>query len=240
MSAHAGKKGPVLELVPGRPPERTEIGSVVLDRPAAREDLERLPRTWRGEILRGTMYAFPRPRAPHQFTSGALLGDLRDPFGRGRGGPGGWWILAEPGVELPSSKELSPDVAGWRRERLPSLPRTGAITIAPDWVCEVLSPRTRAYDLVIKRRFYAEIGVPYLWYVEPIAKLITAHKLVSGQWVDVGAWQKDERAHIEPFDAVELDLSEWWAGVAGGPEGDDDAEPESPAPPSSASESSGE
>ncbi len=227
----AVKKEPVLELPPGRPPERTGVGAVVLDRPATRRDLDRLPRSWRGEIIHGTIYAFPRPRAPHQFASGALSGDLRDPFGRGRGGPGGWWILMEPGIELPSAREFSPDVAGWRRERLPRLPRTGAITIAPDWVCEVLSPRTRAYDLVIKRRFYAEIGVPHLWYVEPIARAITASKLVSGQWVDTGAWCQSEKAHIEPFEAVELDLSGWWEGIE---EGEDESE--SPAPPSAETE----
>lgn len=101
-------------------------------------------------------------------------------------------------------------------------------------MCEVLSPRTRAYDLVIKRRFYAEIGVPHLWYVEPIARVITASKLVSGQWVELGAWCKDEKARIEPFEAVELDLAGWWEGIEEGEEGEDESE--SPAPPSSETE----
>lgn len=230
----AAKKEPVLELPPGRPPERTEIGAVVLDRPATRRDLDRLPRTWRGEIIHGTLYAFPRPRAPHQRASTRIAGDIDGPFDRGRGGPGGWWILEEPGIELPAAKEFSPDVAGWRRERLPTLPRKGGITVVPDWICEVLSPRTQAYDLVIKRRFYAEIGVPYLWYVEPLARTITAHKLISGQWTDVGAWYKDEKARIEPFEAIELDLDAWWEGVEFGWE--DEEEPESPSPPSSESQ----
>jgi Uma2 family endonuclease len=230
------KKEPVLELPPGRPPERTELGAVVLDRPAELRDLDRLPRTWRGEIIRGTMYAFPRPRASHQRASTRLAGDIDGPFDRGRGGPGGWWILEEPGIELPSAKEFSPDVAGWRRERLPRLPRNKTIAIAPDWICEVLSPRTRAYDLVIKRRFYAQIGVSYLWYVDPLAKAVTASKLVSGQWLEVGAWWKDEKARIEPFEAVELELAGWWEGVEEGWE--DEEEPESPSPPSSESQGS--
>lgn len=228
------KKEPVLELLPGRPPERTAIGAVVLDRPATQRDLDRLPRTWRGEIIHDTMYAFPRPRGPHQFAGGSLFGDLRDPYGRGRGGPGGWWILMEPGIELPSAREFSPDLAGWRRERLPRPPLERAITIAPDWICEVLSRRTHAYDLVIKRRFYAEIGVGYVWYIEPLAKTITASKRVSGQWVEVGAWCNDEKARIEPFEAVELDLSAWWEWVDEGREEDED-EPESPLPPSTQS-----
>jgi Uma2 family endonuclease len=126
-------------------------------------------------------------------------------------------------------------IAGWRRERLPRLPRKGAIDAAPDWVCEVLSPRTRAYDLVIKRRFYTEIGVRYLWYVEPLAKAVTASKLVSGQWVEVGAWCSDEKARIEPFEVMELDLASWWEGIEEG--WADDDEQESPAPPSAEAKS---
>ena len=226
----ASKKDPVLELRPGRPPERTALGAVVLDRPATPSDLDRLPRAWRGEIIHGTMYAFPRPRAPHQRACTRIAGDIDRPFDRGSGGSGGWWILQEPGIELPSAKEFSPDVAGWRRERLPTLPRAGAITVAPDWICEVLSPRTAGYDLVIKRRFYAEIGVSHLWYVEPLVKVITASKLVSGQWLEIGTWGNDEKARIEPFEAVELDLSAWWEGVLD--RRDDEDEQESPSPPS--------
>lgn len=225
------KRAPVLELSPGRRPPRNQLGAVLLDRPAVPADLDRLPRTWRGEILRGTLYAFPRPRAPHQRASTRIAGDVDGPFDRGRGGPGGWWILEEPGIELPGVAEFSPDVAGWRRERMPRLPREGAIRVVPDWVCEVLSPRTRAYDLVIKRRFYAELGVPHLWYVEPLAKAIFASRLVSGQWLELGVWGNEDKAHIEPFEAVELDLSGWWDGVDVG--GEEEDGPGSPEPPSS-------
>jgi Uma2 family endonuclease len=228
------KREPVLELPSGLPPERTAFGAVVLDRPATVRDLGRLPDTWRGEILHGTMYAFPRPRAPHQRAGTRIAGDIAGPFDRGRGGPGGWWILEEPGVQLLEEEELSPDVAGWRRERMPRLPRKGPIRLAPDWVCEVLSPRTRGYDLVTKRRFYAEIGVSYLWYVEPLAKALTASKLMDGRWVEIGGWGKDERARIEPFDAVEIDLAAWWDGVEDA--SDDENDSDSPAPPSSAAD----
>lgn len=211
-------------------PPRTPHGAVILDRHATRADLDALPETWRGEILGGTLYAFPRPRAPHQRAGGSILGDLCDPFDRGRGGPGGWWILIEPGIELPGQDEVSPDLAGWRRERMPHLPRTGAITLVPDWVCEVLSPRTRSYDHVTKRRFYAQIGVSYLWYVDPLDRTLTASKLQGGRWLELGAWRDDETARVEPFEAIELRLSAWWEGVA--PESaDEDA---SPPPPSTA------
>ena len=81
----------------------------------------------------------------------------------------------------------APDVAGWRRERLPKLPRRGPITAAPDWVCEVLSPRTRRYDLTVKRPFYAQLGVSHAWYVDPPARVLTVSRLESGKWVEVWA-----------------------------------------------------
>src|SRR5438105_1159079 len=91
-------------------------------RPATMADLERLPETVKGEIIEGVLYVLPRPRPRHADIIGSLVADLYGPFQRGRGGPGGWWILPEPGVALPGSPEFSPDVAGWRRERMPELP----------------------------------------------------------------------------------------------------------------------
>ncbi len=92
------------------------------------------------------------------------------------------------------------------------VPRKGPISVAPDWICEVLSPRTRSYDHVTKRRFYAEIGVSFLWYVDPLARLLMASKLEGGRWVELGSWCDDQKVRVEPFDAMELDLAAWWEG----------------------------
>src|SRR5438105_1001262 len=119
---------------------------VAKTRTPARADLDALPENRVGEIIDGVMYTMTRPRARHSNVEGAVAEELRPPFQRGRGGPGGWWILPEPGIELPTAPEISPDVAGWRRERLPELPEA-PITVVPDWVCEILSPTTRRHDL---------------------------------------------------------------------------------------------
>ena len=189
-----------------------------LIREATLADLEALPRTWRGEIIDGTLYAFPRPRAPHARVEGGVHSDISGPFDRGRGGPGGWWILPEPGIELPRAKELSPDVASWRRERLPRLPTKGAITAVPDWVCEVLSRSTRGYDLVTKHNFYAQIGVGHLWYIEPLARALTVSRLEGGRWLEIGTHGEHEKVRAEPFEAVEIDIDAWFEGI----ESDDD------------------
>lgn len=188
-------------------------------RPATRADLDALPPTWRGEILDGGLYAFPRPGAPHADIESSVGLDLKGPFQRGRGGPGGWWILVEPGIQLPRAPEVSPDLAGWRRERLARLPRSGPLEVVPDWVCEILSVSTRSYDMLVKRQFYADIGVRHLWYIDPDARTLTVSRLEGGRWLELGVHGGDQVVRAEPFDAIEIPLEPWWEGIAGGDEG---------------------
>ena len=102
------------------------------------------------EIGDGVLHVQPRPAPRHALAGSALGAVLMGPFGMGRGGPGGWWILDEPELHF-GDDVLVPDLAGWRRERMPELPDAAYFTLAPDWVCEVLSPSTRRIDLHGKR-----------------------------------------------------------------------------------------
>lgn len=181
--------------------------------PATVADLERLPATWRGEIIDGVMHAVPRPSGPHAQIEGRMAADLEPPFGRGRGGPGGWWIVPEPGIRVERSPEFSPDLGGWKRDRLPLIPPTGPFTTVPDWICEILSPGTRNYDLTVKRRFYSEIGVPHLWYVDVDARNLEVSRLSDGKWLELATYDADEKVRAEPFEAIEIDLSSWWADL---------------------------
>jgi Uma2 family endonuclease len=188
------------------------MAAVTRKKPATMADLEALPPNVKGEIIDGELYVQPRPRFVHQDVLGHLSNDLKSPFQRGRGGPGGWWIVVEPGIELPGSPEVSPDLAGWRKERMPQRPE-GPITVVPDWVCEILSPSTRNYDLHTKRPFYARVGVRWLWYVDLEARVVTIHRNHEGQWLEVGNFADQEKMRAEPFDAVEIELAEWWPAV---------------------------
>lgn len=184
--------------------------------PATMADLEALPPNIKGEIIDGVLYTQARPRARHAMTS-MLLGDsLFGPFDRGRDGPGGWLILVEPGIQLPGSPEFAPDLAGWRRERMPELPENDPIRVVPDWVCEILSPSTRGYDQRIKRPFYARIGVGFLWYVDLEAKTLSVCKLVDGLWMELGVFGEDDRVRAQPFEAVEIELESFWPKYGGG------------------------
>jgi Uma2 family endonuclease len=181
-----------------------------LGRVATRADLDALPPHLKGEIIDGELFVQPRPRAAHANVETLIVGDLNPSYQRGRGGPDGWWILAEPGIETAESPEFWPNVADWPRERLPALPTDAPIRIVPDWICEVLSPTTRGYDLVTKRRFYARMGVQWLWYVDFEARAVTVSRLQDTRWVEIAVEGGDDKVRLEPFEAVELDLSEWW------------------------------
>jgi Uma2 family endonuclease len=182
-----------------------------LGRPATRADLEALPDNVKGEILDGELYVQPRPRSRHSYAATTISTELQGPFDFGRGGgPGGWWILVEPGVEVQNSPEFSPDVAGWRRTRLPELPKDHAIRMPPDWICEVLSPSTRSYDVLKKRPFYARLGVGWLWYVDLEARIVTVSRLADGAWVEAAVCGEDQVVRLEPFAEIELNLALWW------------------------------
>ena len=132
------------------------------------------------EIIDGLLHTHPRPAPPHTLASSALGNDLGNPFQFGRGGPGGWWILDEPELHL-GEDILVPDLAGWRRERMPEQPDTPYFTLAPDWACEVLSASTRRLDLQGKRPVYARGGVAYRWLVDPTDRTLEAFELRDGE-----------------------------------------------------------
>ena len=164
------------------------------------------------EILDGQLHLQPRPRLRHA-RAGSRLSNLLGGFDQDDvGGPGGWIILIEPELHLGSGPEkIVPDLAGWRRERMPELPDEAAAELAPDWACEVLSPGTEAVDRTTKRRIYAREGVGYLWFVNPEQSTLEAFRLEGGRWVLVDTFEGDETVRVEPFNAVGLELGRLWA-----------------------------
>jgi Uma2 family endonuclease len=135
---------------------------------------------------------------------------LVGPFQKGRGGPGGWWILDEPELHL-HADILVPDLAGWHKQRLPELPQSPYFDLAPDWVCEILSPSTAREDRVEKMPIYAREGVAHIWLVDPDLRILEAFELRDGQWVLLGAFEEDNLVSVAPFDAITFNLSVLWA-----------------------------
>lgn len=171
-----------------------------------------VPEHQRAEIIDGTLYVLPRPAPRHANAATVLAGELNGAFQRGRGGPGGWWILFEPELQLVELEPMSPDIAGWRVERMPALPEVAHFTLAPDWVCEVLSKSTETVDRTKKLPIYAACGVRHVWLVDPTARTLEVHALGEDRrWHDVRVYEGGVRVRADPFAAIELDLNELWA-----------------------------
>jgi len=158
------------------------------------------------EVLGGNLEAQPRPRPIHGAVQGLLFADLAGPFYRGRGGPGGWWLVIEPDVELEPHEIVAPDLTGWRREHMAVLPDERPIRVRPDWVCEVASPSNRWRDRGRKADLYLRFGVPHYWIVDPDERTLEAYEARGGAWVRLGAWTDGDSPRIPPFDAIELDV----------------------------------
>jgi Uma2 family endonuclease len=163
------------------------------------------------EIIDGELVVSPRPAPRHARAASVLGSMLLEPFDRGRGGPGGWWILDEPGLHLFGKAEpLVPDLAGWRVERVPDLPETAYFALAPDWVCEVLSPSTEKIDRADKMPLYAKAGVRYAWMIHPLLRTLEVLRLGDGRWTLLETFKDNARFRAEPFDALELELAPLW------------------------------
>ncbi len=184
--------------------------SVPVRKRASYDDLVALPTHVVGEILDGELSVLPRPRARHAAAASSLGEELGPPFRRGRGGPGGWLLLDEPELHL-AEDVVVPDLAGWRRERMNVLPDVAFIELAPDWICEVLSPSTARIDRVLKRRLYAREQIRHYWLIDPDAKTLEVERLDGESYRIVLTASVDDKVRAEPFEAIELDLSLLWS-----------------------------
>ena len=178
-------------------------------RPAVYADIEALPPHVVGEILFGVLHTHPRPAPRHARATVRLLGELYTPFDRDHTGPGGWVFLDEPELHL-GPHIVVPDIAGWRRERMPELPDTAYLPTAPDWLCEVLSPSTQRYDRTDKLAIYAECGVRHCWCADPIAQTMEVFALTGGKWLIVATFKDADPVTAPPFDAHTFPLDVLW------------------------------
>jgi Uma2 family endonuclease len=173
-------------------------------------DLVDVPEHYVAEMFDGELYASPRPALPHARAASVLGVELGGAFDRGRHGPGGWLFLDEP--ELHFGRDvLVPDLAAWRRERLPAVPPEAFLTLPPDWVCEVLSPSTEGIDRSKKLRIYAQQGVAHAWLLDPLRRTLEVLSLESGAWVEFAAHEGSRGVRAPPFAAIELELGVLWA-----------------------------
>ncbi len=172
------------------------------------------PQSMIAEVLGGQLSLMPRPRRRHARSAGRLGAELDGPFDRGRDGPGGWVFLPAPELHLgPTPDILVPDLAGWRRERVTDgfLDESDELTLAPDWVCEVLSPSTAGVDRERKLPIYRRESVGHAWLIDPALRTLEVFRRHDLGWLLVGIFSGDAVVRAEPFDAAALDLAALWA-----------------------------
>ena len=180
-----------------------------LKKGATYADLRAVPENFVAEILGGELYASPRPASPHALAAMALSTKLAGPFHFGENGPGGWWLLNEPELHF-GADVLVPDIAGWRRERMPAIPNVSHFTLPPDWLCEVLSPSTERIDRQKKLTIYAREGVKHVWLVNPVLETLEVLRLDSERWSLIAVHEGHGAVRAEPFGAIELPLGALW------------------------------
>jgi Uma2 family endonuclease len=178
-------------------------------RRATYQDIIDAPEHMVAEIVDGELFLSPRPAFRHSLASLSLADELVSPFQKRRGGPGGWWILTEPELHF-GEDVLVPDLAGWRRERLLEPQKLLFATVAPDWLCETLSPSTKRLDRTKKLPVYARERVSYVWFVDPIEKVVEVYELQGDDYVLTATHTGHERIRAVPFDAIEIELADLW------------------------------
>lgn len=180
-----------------------------LKKAATYADLRRVPDHLVAEILAGDLFATPRPGLRHAYAASVLGIEIGGPFGRGRGGPGGWWILDEPELHL-HDDVVVPDLAGWRRHRLPALPDEPALSLPPDWACEVISRSTETIDRGRKLAIYLRERVGHVWLINPESETLEVFASAGDRWTLLATFAGAAIVRAEPFDTVDLDLSALW------------------------------
>ena len=170
-------------------------------RKATYQDVLDAPAHLTAEIIGGELRLSPRPAGPHTAAASSLGYLIGPPFDHGIDGPGGWIVLVKPELHL-GSDIVVPDLAGWRRDRLPMVPHDPFFTLAPDWVCEVLSPSTEVTDRSAKLPIYAAAGVGHAWLVDPVQRMLEVMRLHEDKWLLLAVYHGDQRS---PRRAVRCD-----------------------------------
>jgi Uma2 family endonuclease len=179
-----------------------------------RKVIDALPESVRGEVIAGRLVVMPRPAPVHAQVIRALGGVLGARFHDGGDGAS-WWILPEVELTLgvdPDFDPVVPDLSGWRRAVVPRFPPGASVSVVPQWVCEVLSPRTARSDREEKLPFYARAGVDHAWIIDPDARTLEAFAREGDGWRGSGAWEATDVVRVAPFESISLDLATLWLG----------------------------
>jgi Uma2 family endonuclease len=193
-------------------------------KPASWADIADRPDCDQLEIIGGEIVRRAMPSIGHAGAE-AKYGAVLDPFNRRPGGPrgpGGWRLFVEIHTGYPGGEIYIHDVAGWRRERAEVQALRSSdwpLMVRPDWVCEVVSPKHEKRDYVTKPLVLHAARVPHYWILHPEERILLIHRWSDAGYIVVQRAAAGETIRAEPFEAIEIRVSELLG------DDDDDAPP---------------
>jgi Uma2 family endonuclease len=105
-----------------------------------------------------------------------------------------------------------PDVQFFRAGNEPAADQEqGLARGRADLVVEIISPSSRRYDRVKKLTWYAGLGVPEYWVLDPEAKTLERLVLRDGAYVIAASLEGDATLRPESFEGLEIPLAKLWA-----------------------------
>ncbi len=191
--------------------------------PATLVDLLALPNEGQGHELIDGELVQKETSGEHARAQSRVVGTLYRPFDRRSGGrlPGGWWFATEALIDFSASRKFRPDVAGWRREKVPTPPTGTVVTVIPDWICEIVSPSNTSNDTITKMDAYQKAHVGHYWLLDPINENLAVYRWTQDGYLFVLGATRNQRVRAEPFDSIEIPVGVFF--------GDDDDEDENEA-----------
>jgi Uma2 family endonuclease len=142
--------------------------------PLTVEDYRLLPETGpRYQLVEGDLFLSPAPNRFHQDISGNIYFLLREYLEEH---PIGKLYEAPFDVYLDPINAHQPDIVFVSRANYHLLTDAG-VEGAPDFIVEILSPKTAFLDKKSKRKVYARSGVKELWLVDPDTRTIQVYFL---------------------------------------------------------------
>jgi Uma2 family endonuclease len=182
--------------------------------------LDTLPDDQRAEVIDGELVHEAMTSFEHGDAQSSVALEVKSRFGGGGpDGRSGWWI-ATATVVYAGDQAFRHDVVAWRKARIPQRPKGRRVTVRPDWVCEILSTNKRK-DLVLKRRVLHDKGVPHYWILDPDGKTLSVLRWHADGYLLVSAVSPGDLAALEPFDAVELEVTKLFGDLEGEPQEED-------------------
>jgi Uma2 family endonuclease len=166
-------------------------------------DFLKLPDDDRRELIDGRLVEVEVPNGAHEFIVAVIITAL----GVWRRAHGGGRVVASGfKIRISDHRGVMPDV---------QFHRAGG-GARPELSVEVISPSSRKYDRVIKLEYYASVGTPEYWIVDPEARTLERLVLRDGRYLIAESLEGSAVFRPPSFAGLELPLDELWEAARDG------------------------